>query len=188
MQGEGEESLLPSGGWSCAELISLWYARYLLDTWPICISVHLAVWKLQLNQFLLAACPLCNPLILCNCLSNELCNFKTSSNSFKRLVMQPCRIVYCRKNKEQLLSHRGLWLILITTVEINPSRLALQPIEGQGLPTNCWPHLYLSADRGERKIIRPVDDDDGDEKCRNSYKSHFKIKIAIYSMKILIKL
>ena len=27
--------------------------------------------------------------------------------------------------------------------------MAQQPIVGQCLPTNCWPYVYLSADRGE---------------------------------------
>ena len=25
--------------------------------------------------------------------------------------------------------------------------MVLQPFEGQGLPTNCWPHIHLSPDR-----------------------------------------
>ena len=33
--------------------------------------------------------------------------------------------------------------------ELNNS-LALQPIEDQGLATDCWPHVHLSIDRGER--------------------------------------
>ena len=31
----------------------------------------------------------------------------------------------------------------------NNNLLAMQPIEGQDLPTDYWHHVYLSADRGE---------------------------------------
>ena len=42
--------------------------------------------------------------------------------------------------------------LLDNAVINNP--VVLQPIEGQSLPVDCWPHFHLSADRGERLSSR----------------------------------
>jgi hypothetical protein len=49
--------------------------------------------------------------------------------------------VLTTKNKETNLNNNN---------SNNNNPLALQPIEGQHLPTMCWPNLHLFTDRGER--------------------------------------